>query len=341
MEVVPSARIPANKVVALLKCGRKAHALAGMPVRAIATGALHVSQTCRVAPVRQRYACTPMSQPLSLALEAVGYSTPQGTALVQPLSLQLAAGEHLAIVGPNGAGKSTLLRLLAGTLMPSTGTIRCDGVPMAQWTPLQRAQQVALLSQSDQADGRLNVRDYVRLGCLPHRKQLSPARVESTVEEALERCSLQAFRTRSLGSLSGGERQRAHLARALAQQPRLLLLDEPTNHLDPRATLDLLQGIASLGITVVAVLHDLALVPQWAHQVAVLQGGALVACGTPAQALTPRVVHQVFAMHAFYLPHPTTAEPMLVMDTTAPAPPSTQPAQPRKSFFTHYLSTDA
>jgi iron complex transport system ATP-binding protein len=279
-----------------------------------------------------------MTQALTVELQSVTYRTPQGKTLVQPTTLHLNAGQHLAIVGPNGAGKSTLLRLLAGTLQPSAGKIHYDGVSAENWTPLERAQQVALLGQTNQADARLNVLDYVRLGCLPHRKLLRPAQLEAIVAEALERCSLHGFRGRSLGSLSGGERQRAHLARALAQQPRLLLLDEPTNHLDPRATLDLLQGIASLGITVVAVLHDLALVPQWAHQVAVVQAGALLAYGTPAQALTPPVVHGVFAMHAFYLPHPTTAEPMLVMDTCAPAAPH---ATPRKSFFTTYGSTEA
>ncbi len=272
-----------------------------------------------------------MTQAIALDLASVTYRTQQGNTLLHPLSLQLACGQHLAIVGPNGAGKSTLMRLMAGSLRPSAGRICYDGASLEDLTPLARARQVAVLGQSDQADARLRVLDYVRLGCLPHRKLLPPAQIEMVVGEALTRCNLHTLAGRSLVSLSGGERQRAHLARALAQQPRLLLLDEPTNHLDPRATLDLLQGIASLGITVVAVLHDLALVPQWAHRVAVMQAGALVACGPPAQALTPPMLHRVFAMHAFYLPHPTTAEPMLVMDTSAP---SVRPTAPRQNFFT-------
>ena len=279
-----------------------------------------------------------MNRALTMALHAVAYCTPQGKTLVQPTTLYLEAGQNLAIVGPNGAGKTTLLRLLAGTLQPSAGKILYNGVSSETKTPLERAQQVALLGQTDQADARLTVLDYVSLGCLPHRKLLPTAQLEALVTQALERCGLHGFRGRNLSSLSGGERQRAHLARALAQQPRLLLMDEPTNHLDRRAALDLLQGISSLGITVVAVLHDLALVPQWAHQVAVVQGGALLAYGTPAQTLTPPVVHRVFAMHSFYLPHPTTAEPMLVMDTCAPQAPH---AAPRKSFFTTNSSTEA
>ncbi|MBT3065499.1 ABC transporter ATP-binding protein [Rhodoferax sp. U11-2br] len=270
---------------------------------------------------------------VSVVLQSLGYHTGSGKWLVKPLSLQLAAGEHVAIVGPNGAGKSTLLKLLAGTLTASSGSVWLDGQNLAQLSLPQRARQIAMLGQSDQTDGRLRVQDYVTLGCLPHRTHWTQAQVQQTVETVLSRCRLQTLRQRPLSQLSGGERQRAHLARALAQAPRLLLLDEPTNHLDPRATLDLLQGVASLGISVVAVLHDLALVPQWAHRVIVLQQAELVVCDVPSQALSPQRLQQVFGVNAFYLPHPVTREPILVMDSQAPVGGSSDTsAQP---FFNH------
>ena len=270
----------------------------------------------------------------TLQAHGLGYTTAQGKTLVHTIDLQLAAGERLAIVGPNGAGKSTLLRLLAGLLPAHTGRVLVDGVPLNTRSPWERARSIAVLGQGDQADNRLRVEDYVALGCLPHRQHWTAQQLRRNVEQSLERCRLQAMRRQPLAQLSGGERQRAHLARALAQAPRLLMLDEPTNHLDPRATLDLLQGVASLGITVVAVLHDLALVPEWADRVAVMQRGALVACDTPALALSPLRVHQVFGLHAFYLPHPVTAQPLLVMDTQAP---QAEPSAPlRHSFFSHY-----
>jgi len=274
---------------------------------------------------------------VSVALQSLGYHTGSGKWLLKPLSLQLAAGEHVAIVGPNGAGKSTLLKLMAGTLPASTGSVWLDGQNLAQLSLPQRARQIAVLGQSDQTDGRLRVQDYVALGCLPHRSHWTLAHLQQTVEAQLSRCRLQALRQRPLSELSGGERQRAHLARALAQAPRLLLLDEPTNHLDPRATLDLLHGVAALGISVVAVLHDLALVPQWAHRVIVLQQAELVVCDVPTQALRPDRLQQVFGVNAFYLPHPVTAEPILVMDPQAhasqPSGTSSHPfLTPRKTF---------
>ncbi len=268
----------------------------------------------------------------ALEADAAAFTTAQGVPLVQPMSFSLSAGQKMAIVGPNGAGKSTLLKLMGGLLPASAGQIRLDGLPLHQMRPAQRARSIAVLGQNDQTDGRLRVEDYVTLGCLPHRTSWSPERVRAHVEQSLAQCQLHSLRRQSVFQLSGGERQRAHLARALAQAPRLLLLDEPTNHLDPRSTLDLLQGVSTLGITVVAVLHDLALVPQWAQKVVVMQAGAMVACAPADQALSPPRVHQVFGLHAFYLPHPDTAQPLLVMDTQPPASPASQ----RTSFFNHY-----
>lgn len=273
---------------------------------------------------------------MSLQVCDASFRTHQGIALIRPLSFSVEAGQRIAIVGPNGAGKSTLLRMLGGLLSPSSGQVLLDGVPLQTLSPLERARKIAILGQGDHADVRLRVQDYVALGCLPHRQAQTAAQMRATVADALALCNLMGLSTRAMGSLSGGERQRAHLARALAQQPRLLLLDEPTNHLDPRATVDLLRIVRDLGITVVAVLHDLPLVPPWADSVAVLKAGALVRYDTPTQALNPVTVHQVFAMASYYLPHPGTAQPMLVLDSHAPAASADGQPTYRNSFFNHY-----
>lgn len=104
--------------------------------------------------------------PIRLQLSQAGYSTPSGQVLLEPMDLAVFAGECLAIVGPNGAGKSTLLRMMAGLLLPSTGQVLLDGCAMHGMNPLQRAQKIALLSQSDHVDARLRLEDYVALGCL-------------------------------------------------------------------------------------------------------------------------------------------------------------------------------
>ena len=249
-----------------------------------------------------------------LSARGLTFDSPSGKRLLDGVSLDVAAGERLAVIGPNGAGKTTLLRMLAGTLKPTSGTVRLFGAPLAAMRPVERARLVAVVGQTDQPDLRIPVRDYVALGRIPHRARRSGPQEAAIVGNALERTGLLALAGREMGSLSGGERQRAQIARALAQEPRILFLDEPTNHLDPRARGALLALVADLGLTVVAVLHDLHLVPGFATEVAVLRQGALVACGAIDKALDRHVVRDVFGIDLLRLPHPHEDRQLTVFD---------------------------
>ena len=251
----------------------------------------------------------------AVSVQEVAYTTAAGAALVHPLSFEVAPGQCLAIVGPNGAGKSTLLSLLACRLMPTRGRVAVDGQDLAALTAHERAQRIAVLAQSEPTALPLSVHDYVALGRIPWRQQSSQPVHRSTVRHALGLCALAHAQKRRLDTLSGGERQRAGLARALAQQPSILLLDEPTNHLDLRARCDLLDLVRSLGITVIAVLHELALVERFADQVAVIDQGHLVALGNPATALAANVVRDVFHVDAFTAVHPRDGRAVMIFDS--------------------------
>jgi len=244
-----------------------------------------------------------LSTPM-LQLQGAAFRTPEGRALIAPIDAIVRPGECVALVGPNGAGKSTLLKLLAARLAPTDGAVRLLGRDLTGWPAAARARHVALLSQAEAVDGGLRVRDYVAFGRLPHRHGASRAEHDAAVEHALRTCAVHGLAGRALATLSGGERQRVHLARALAQQPTLLLLDEPTNHLDLAARADLLALVRSLGLTVVAALHELGLVPGFATRAWVLQGGRLVADGAPAQALSAGRVASVFGMELVHTRHP-------------------------------------
>ncbi|MBX3584323.1 MAG: ABC transporter ATP-binding protein [Rhizobiaceae bacterium] len=245
---------------------------------------------------------------------SLSYRARTGTVLVDDVSLRIDAGERLAIIGPNGAGKTTLLRMLAGTLKPAAGSICLFGADIARMRPVERARRVAVVGQTDQPDPRITLWDYVGLGRVPHSGMLSRAEEWGILRDALAEVGLGDMRDRAVGTLSGGERQRAQIARALAQQPRVLFLDEPTNHLDPRARGALLHLVAGLGLTVVAVLHDLALVPSFATEVAVMDGGRLVAHGPPDEALKPSVVRSVFQVDVLRFPHPVENRHLTVFD---------------------------
>jgi iron complex transport system ATP-binding protein len=244
----------------------------------------------------------------------VTLATRDGRALVDDVSITVAAGERLAIIGPNGAGKTTLLRILAGIQKPSAGTVSFVGRNLAGMRPAERARSIALVGQTDLPDHRVKLWDYVGLGRVPHSGVRGRVEEWGIIRDALRRTGLEHFRDRSLGTLSGGERQRAQIARALAQEPRLLLLDEPTNHLDPRARGDLLRLVATLDLTVVAVLHDLALVPMFATSVAIMTAGRLLATGSVEAVLTPENIRTVFAVDVLRLRHPAEDRDLTVFD---------------------------
>ncbi len=237
----------------------------------------------------------------SVMLQAIGLRVrgPSGRDLLAGVSFDVADGERIAVIGPNGAGKTTLVRALSGAAPLSGGQVLFEGHPMAAMPRSAQARQIAVVSQADQPDPRFTVRDYVALGRIPHAGCAPASEDRAVMEGALRLCGVAGFAARRLGSLSGGERQRVVLARALAQQPRLLLVDEPTSHLDLRARADMLALLRGLGVTVLAVLHDLPLVPGFADRVLVLKDGRLASCAPPGQAMSAEQVRDVFGLECF------------------------------------------
>ena len=181
-----------------------------------------------------------------------------------PTSLDVRAGETLALVGPNGAGKSTLLAILAGGLEPSEGRVTAGSPgPRIGWVPQRPAQY-----------GRLSARENL---CLFARLE-GVADVEATVDRVLELVDI-AAPDRASAELSAGNQQRLNIAIALLTDPDVLLLDEPTASLDPgqrRRLWELAAGVRERGGAVVFATQNLDEVERFADTVAVLQGGRLV-----------------------------------------------------------------
>ncbi|ABC21939.1 ABC transporter ATP-binding protein [Rhodospirillum rubrum] len=220
--------------------------------------------------------------------------------IVDRVHLEVAAGEFFGIVGPNGSGKTTLLRMLAGLRPPSSGVVLLGGVPMTALGRRDLAQRVALVEQQAETSERLSARQAVELGRTPHLSALTPwsRRDEAVVTAMIDLVGMAGFAARPWHKLSGGERQRLHIARALAQEPRLLLLDEPTNHLDIEHQIGLLALVRALGITVVAVLHDLNHAAMFCDRIAVMQDGLVCAVGPPPEILTRDRLAGVFNVDA-------------------------------------------
>ncbi|GAB94950.1 iron complex transport system ATP-binding protein [Kineosphaera limosa] len=240
---------------------------------------------------------------MRVTTQSLGWSAGRGREAVpvlRPLDVAVEPGRLTGVVGPNGSGKTTLLHLIAGLRRPTQGTVHYAEADAARLSSRRRAQLVALVEQHPQTTLELTVRQVVELGRIPHvgRWPGSKDGDADAVAQALAVASVGHLAHRKWPTLSGGERQRAQLARAIAQRPRLLLLDEPTNHLDLRHQIALLQTVAGLGVTTVAVLHDLDLAAAFCDDLVVLDEGRLVAAGPTAQVLSERLVAEVFSVRA-------------------------------------------
>ncbi len=229
-----------------------------------------------------------------LSARDLEYYALNGDVLLQGTSFELQEGAILAIAGPNGAGKTTLLNLLCGAEDLALGDVTVGGQSLRHMSAKERARTIAVVSQQELPDGRLLLRDYVSLGQIPIWADRSADEHAAELARILDMTSLTALADKQMAILSGGERQRAHIARALAQNPSLLFLDEPTNHLDPDAKGRMLSLVADLGITVVMIVHDLVMIPEFATHVALMKSSCLTRFGPVSEVLTPQAVRDTF-----------------------------------------------
>jgi iron complex transport system ATP-binding protein len=227
-----------------------------------------------------------------------------GRLVLKDISLSLSSGHLVALVGPNGAGKTTLLRALAG-LVPSDGAIHVGGDALSSLTLRERARRFAYLPQGHIVHWPLPARDIVALGRYPHGAtdpaRLTPGDTEAVLR-AMQAADVVEFGGRRVTELSGGERSRVARARVLAVEAPVILADEPTSSLDPRHQIDVmktLRAAADKGVLVIVVTHDLGLAARFADMVLVLADGHLVSQGAPAQALSERVMGDVFRISAY------------------------------------------
>lgn len=172
-------------------------------------------------------------------------------------SLQMSAGERIAILGPSGTGKSTLLSLVAGFLVPANGNIIINGVDHTRTPPSDRP--VSMLFQENNLFSHLTVRQNIALGMHPGMK-LNEAQKQRLLEIAA-RVGMTEMLDRLPSQLSGGQRQRVALARCLVRQQPVLLLDEPFSALDPALRKEMLQLLDELcqeqNMTLLMVSHSI------------------------------------------------------------------------------------
>jgi phosphonate transport system ATP-binding protein len=222
---------------------------------------------------------------------------PGGVTALQPLSLDIQAGNFTVLLGSSGAGKSSLMRCLNLLQSPTTGTVSVEGLGVLD-SPKQvriHRQHTAMIFQQHQLIGRHTAWKNVLVGRLAYHSTLRslfplPQRDQILALHCLERVGLLHKAMERVDNLSGGEQQRVGIARALAQQPNLILADEPVASLDPATSHKILSLMKKIcledGITAIVSLHQVDLAFTFADRIVALSDGRVLFDG-PAAKLSP------------------------------------------------------
>ena len=215
---------------------------------------------------------------------------------VQNVSFDIPASGSLAIVGETGSGKTTVARIIVGLESPTSGVVRVDGTPLSPSPgPAERRERARMMQMVFQnpvlsLDPRQEIGKAIHEVVAFHRLR-APEECEERVHELLAAVGLDVKLAQSRPqNLSGGQCQRAAIARALAAEPDLLVLDEPVSALDVSTQAQILNLLAdlkeALGISLLTISHDLALVRQLADDVVVMCKGEMVESGSVDEVLT-------------------------------------------------------
>lgn len=213
-----------------------------------------------------------------------------GTPILRGADLRLERERLVAIVGPNGAGKSTLVRAVSGLQEMTAGSVHWSGRGIDTMRGRELARARAFVPQRMPVPAGVSVREAVTIGRSSHLRPLRRLSAEDRggIERALERARVTRFAERPLTTLSGGELQRVQIAIGLAQEAPVLIADEPTSQLDLGATIgiaSLLRDLVADGLTVLLVVHDLALAAAVADTAIVVSEGRTIAAGKPTDVL--------------------------------------------------------
>ncbi|WOO42639.1 heme ABC transporter ATP-binding protein [Rubellicoccus peritrichatus] len=239
------------------------------------------------------------------------YGTKQ---VLDDVSLSIEAGTITAIIGPNGAGKSTLLNIMTGAIEASSGSILLDEKSLKSFGAADLACRRAVLPQSSKLGFNFTVREVVEMGRMPHLDRHEKDSGVDIVGLAMEATDISALEERHYLTLSGGERQRVDLARVLAQiwpdkesgSTAYLFLDEPTNNLDishQHAVLEAGKKMASQGLGVCCVLHDLNLALNYTDCTLLLKQGRVFAQGKTEETMTRKILGEVFGVDVSVIEH--------------------------------------
>jgi len=203
--------------------------------------------------------------------------------VLRGVDLEIPAGIVVALLGANGSGKTTTINILSTLLAPDAGTVRVAGFDVVSQPDQVRA-SIGVTGQFAAVDGLLTGEENLRL--MARLAHLDGRTAGKRIADLLDRFDLVEAARKPSSTYSGGMRRRLDLAMSLVLDPAIVFLDEPTTGVDPRGRAvmwDIVRDLAARGITVFLTTQNLEEADQLASRVAVLDGGTIVADGTPAE----------------------------------------------------------
>ena len=205
--------------------------------------------------------------------------------VLKNISLKVESGEKVVVIGPSGSGKSTMIRCMNHLEEPDSGTVTVDGIEItAPGAPIRAVRQkVAMVFQQFNLYPHKTVLENLTIAPILV-QGVKKEEAERTGLEFLERVGLKEKAAAYPAQLSGGQQQRVAIARALNMHPQIMLFDEPTSALDPEMineVLDVMVDLASSGITMVVVTHEMGFARKVADRVVFMADGEILETGTP------------------------------------------------------------
>ena len=210
--------------------------------------------------------------------------------VLNDINLTVTQGEVVVVIGPSGSGKSTLCRVINRLETIDSGTIEVDGrvLPEEGRALAQLRADVGMVFQSFNLFAHKTVLQNVTLGPLKVKK-MRPAAAKELAMSLLERVGVDSQANKMPAQLSGGQQQRVAIARALAMHPKVMLFDEPTSALDPEMiteVLDVMVGLATDGMTMIVVTHEMGFARKAADRVVFMADGQILEESGPEEFFT-------------------------------------------------------
>ena len=221
-----------------------------------------------------------------------------GKAVVDSVSFEIPKGKVLSLIGPNGAGKSTVMGIISRLIAQDAGLVNFDGKDIFKWKSKELSKRLAILTQSNNIQMKLTVRELVAFGRFPYSGGRITKEDQEIIDKAISYMELEEFQDRFIDELSGGQRQRACIAMVIAQDTEYVLLDEPTNNLDIYHATNMMKIVRrlcdELGKTVVLVLHEINYAAFYSDYICAFVDVKIAKFGTVEEVMTKENLSEIY-----------------------------------------------